>query len=386
MKQLATIALWFVCSMATAQNFTLRGNVNTNDYDGLAIRLVKLHPADRSLNTIVDSARIENGHFRFSFPVETPFLASLALPSKNNYHFYGLPETMCIAEPGNVAISYSASDPYSVTLSGGKLNTDYDATILSRDREVRRKVRKMMETRNAQEQTTPYSPEQEQAYGDSLRSLYASMRPAYHDFIARNISNDVGVSLFFSHQNDFPETLYKSLKAKVRSDYAACHDSIMKAKELARHMEDSIRSATHNGARYADFTSLTPDGKSVALSDLLKPRRVLLLDFWASWCGPCRMEIPEIKKLYEKYHDKGFDVVSVSLDTKRESWLKALEAEQMPWPQLSTLEGFRSKSAQAYAVHAIPFLVLISGDGIMLQVNIHGQLLEKAIEEALIRQ
>ena len=255
MKQLATIALWFVCSMATAQNFTLRGNVNTNDYDGLAIRLVKLHPADRSLNTIVDSARIENGHFRFSFPVETPFLASLALPPKDNYHFYGLPETMCIAEPGNVAISYSASDPYSVTLSGGKLNTDYDATILSRDREVRRKVRKMMETRNAQEQTTPYSPEQEQAYGDSLRSLYASMCPAYHDFIARNISNDVGVSLFFSHQKDFPEVLYKSLKTKIRSDYSACHDSIMKAREIAGD-GDRIVLVGGNGGRPDHFVAL----------------------------------------------------------------------------------------------------------------------------------
>ena len=95
------------------------------------------------------------------------------------------------------------------------------------------------------------------------------------------------------------------------------------------------------------------------------------------------MEIPEIKKLYEKYHDKGFDVVSVSLDTKREAWTKALDAEQMPWLQLSTLEGFKSKSAQAYAVHAIPFVVLISGNGNILQVNIHGQLLEKNIEENL---
>ncbi|MDD7226219.1 MAG: TlpA disulfide reductase family protein [Prevotella sp.] len=383
MKHFTTIALWFIYTIAIAQNFTLKGTIHSNDYDGLSIFLVRLHPADRSLNTTVDSARIENGQFCFSLSVTTPFLASISLPPKDNYHYYGLPETMCIAEPGNVAISYSPSDAYSVTLSGGKLNADYDATILSRDREVRRKIKSMIEARNAQEQTVQYSLEQEQAYNDSLRSLYATMQPAYNDFVARNINNDVGASLFFLHQNDFSEACYKSLKTKVRSDYVFCHDSIMQAKEMARNREDSIRSANHRGARYSDFTSFTPDGKPVALSSLLKPGRILLLDFWASWCSPCRMEIPEIKKLYEKYHDKGFDVVSVSLDTKREAWTKALDAEQMPWLQLSTLEGFKSKSAQAYAVHAIPFVVLISGNGNILQVNIHGQLLEKNIEENL---
>ena len=105
--------------------------------------------------------------------------------------------------------------------------------------------------------------------------------------------------------------------------------------------------------------------------------------FWASWCRPCRAEIPELKRLYEKYRDAGFEIVSVSLDTDRNRWEKAMEAENMPWPQWSSLDGFKSESAKSYAVHAIPYVVLIDGEGTLASVNKHGEILEKTIASLL---
>src|SRR5690606_35410055 len=98
-------------------------------------------------------------------------------------------------------------------------------------------------------------------------------------------------------------------------------------------------------------------GKKVSLSDF--KGKYVLLDFWASWCAPCRKVIPELKALYEKYKDKNFSIVNVSLDEKREEWLKALTEEQMPWTNLLAVNGLESQVADLYHIRAIPYTLLI---------------------------
>lgn len=135
------------------------------------------------------------------------------------------------------------------------------------------------------------------------------------------------------------------------------------------------------GKQVPDFTELRTDGKkSIKLSDLRG--QVVLLDFWASWCGPCRAENPNVVKNYQKYKDAGFTVMSVSLDSNKDKWLAAIQADQLSWPNhVSDLGGWNSKVAKLYGVQSIPFTVLIDKDGKVIATNLRGAALEQTLQQ-----
>ena len=110
----------------------------------------------------------------------------------------------------------------------------------------------------------------------------------------------------------------------------------------------------------------------------------MLLDFWASWCKPCRMENPNVVKLYNKYKDQGFDVYSFSLDEKKERWIKAIEEDGLVWDNhASDLKGWKSQSVSIYGFGGIPFTVLIDRNGKILAKKLRGAALENTLKEVL---
>lgn len=131
-----------------------------------------------------------------------------------------------------------------------------------------------------------------------------------------------------------------------------------------------------------DFTEAMPDGEMLSLSDLRG--NVVLLDFWASWCGPCRRENPNVVALYEKYKDKGFTVMSVSLDKDKDKWLTAIENDNLSWPNhVSDLQFWQSKAAKLYGVSGIPFTVLIDQEGKIIRTKLRGPQLEEELSRIL---
>lgn len=127
-----------------------------------------------------------------------------------------------------------------------------------------------------------------------------------------------------------------------------------------------------------DITMLTPAGERASLSSL--KGKLVLLDFWASWCGPCRKENPNVVKLYNKYKDKGFTVFSVSLDSNKDAWVKAIKDDGLAWMHVSDLAGWKSAATQIYNFNSIPTTYLIDREGKILNRNLRGADLEKAVE------
>lgn len=145
--------------------------------------------------------------------------------------------------------------------------------------------------------------------------------------------------------------------------------------------------ATVEGAFAPDFTAPTPDGKEITLSKIRG--KVTIVDFWAAWCGPCRKENPNVVKVYEKYHDKGLEIIGVSLDGNprqkdaKQEWLNAIEKDGLKWHQVSNLNYFNDPVAKKYNIRSIPATFILDSEGKIVAKNLRGPALEKKIAELL---
>lgn len=147
--------------------------------------------------------------------------------------------------------------------------------------------------------------------------------------------------------------------------------------------ERAAEAATGVGAQFTDFSMPDPDGKMHSISEYVGKNKYTLVDFWASWCGPCRAEMPTVVKAYDLYHAKGFEVVGVSLDNNKEAWVKAIGQLKMPWPQMSDIKGWGCEGAALYNVKAIPANVLIDQQGKIVAKNLRGEDLPNKMAELL---
>ena len=138
------------------------------------------------------------------------------------------------------------------------------------------------------------------------------------------------------------------------------------------------------GAIAPDFTLKTPTGEDLALSSLRG--KVVLIDFWASWCGPCRRENPNVRKLYRRFHYKGFEILGVSLDNDGNRWKGAIQADSLTWPHVSDLRGWQSSAAQLYQVSSIPQTYLIDKDGRIMAKGLRGPELEMVLAKIFADQ
>lgn len=135
------------------------------------------------------------------------------------------------------------------------------------------------------------------------------------------------------------------------------------------------------GKQYVDMSIKDLDGKERKLSEWIGKGQYVMIDFWASWCGPCRQELPNVVANYQKYHEKGFEIIGISFDSKDEAWRKAVKDLGMTWPQLSDLGGWKSAAADVYGISSIPASILVDGMGKIVALNLRGEKLGEKLQE-----
>jgi len=219
-----------------------------------------------------------------------------------------------------------------------------------------------------------------------LQKPYETMIAEYSDKVAKKITENPGsfASIMAIQQlkpenyMDVYKALDKGLQAKYpdNSDVKAFHGMVQQTQTMVARTE-----ALKIGNDAPEIMLPTPNNKDLALSSL--KGKVVLIDFWASWCAPCRKEMPNVKRSYEKYKNKGFEIYGVSLDKERDAWLEAISKDGLTWPQVSDLKFWQSEAAQTYAVQSIPYTVLVSREGKILAIGLRGNDLDAKLAEIL---
>lgn len=171
--------------------------------------------------------------------------------------------------------------------------------------------------------------------------------------------------------SDIYKALDKGLTAKYPND-----NNVKMFHEVVMAM-----SSTAIGEMAPDINLPSPDGTPIALSSL--KGKVVLIDFWASWCGPCRKEMPNVVKAYAKFKNKGFEIFGVSLDKEKDSWVEAIAKDGITWPQVSDLQQWGSSVVRLYNIQGIPYTVLLDKEGKIIAKNLRGQALEDKLTEVL---
>ena len=220
-------------------------------------------------------------------------------------------------------------------------------------------------------------------YKDSIVELYQAIRQEKREFAQRAVDNNRLDKRFVKVLGIYVQN-YLTLD-ELEADLKKFSPEVQKEQEWKDKM-DFVKYSRLNqpGQKCIDFTVKGHDGKEIRLSDLLAKNKLVLIDFWASWCGACRATMPHLKDIYPEYKKKGVEFFSVSLDDKEEDWKKAFKEEALPWIDGSNLLGWKDPVAKQYAITGIPFKILIGKDGVIVDKGFarFGSL-EKAMDDYL---
>jgi len=165
----------------------------------------------------------------------------------------------------------------------------------------------------------------------------------------------------------------ESITSKFAPEISAS-EYVVKLKEIVKEQQK-----TAVGTIAPDFTMNNPEGKPIQLSSLRG--KVVMIDFWASWCGPCRQENPNVVRLYQQYHEKGFEIIGVSLDRTKEDWVKAIQDDKLTWIHVSDLQYWQNAAALLYSVKLIPQSYLLDKEGKIIAKGLRNEQLDKKLKE-----
>lgn len=204
-------------------------------------------------------------------------------------------------------------------------------------------------------------------YDKEKRSLIARFAKKY----PASAVSAWAISVFYGYdpQLDELEAAYNFLSANNKTS--------LYGKQVKEIIESAKKTAI--GKQAIDFAQPDINGNTVSLSSY--KGKYVLVDFWASWCGPCRAENPNLVRLYSKYHSDKFDILGISLDNNKAPWQKAISSDKLTWTQVSDLKSWESKVVQAYGIKGIPFNMLLDKDGKIIAKNLRGAALQKKLEE-----
>ncbi len=356
--------LWQCGSKPKIVHYKVKGIFSSN-YEN---KQVILSTFDKNMRSIpIDTTLIKDSIFEFSVPQQNPKIAIIKMDGINQ-------RIPVIIGDGDIIIKVDPkiSNPfkYDISQTTSALTHkffDYENhAIQDKDDGI-----KLLQH---------YRMAQNEKERDSLKNLYEQWRKkaeAYQYSYIENNKDYVGLIIMQSLISGQSADLQK-----IRTSFEK-YPLAVRTTNLGKYINTYIltKGATEIGGKAPNFVGTTPDGKKLSLNQAMG--KVTIIDFWASWCRPCRAENPYVVEIYNKYHDQGLNIIGVSLDKNKQSWLKAIDDDGLKWQHVSELKFWQDPIAKMYAVMSIPQTFILDAKGVIRAKNLRREALEQKVKELL---
>ena len=370
MKKIFTLlylTFFFVLSSCGKNNsYTLNGNIDVEDDTKIYI----LQADQNNQPFIKDSTSVKSGQFNFKGMSATPQISYMQVEGVNGY-------VLTIIENGTISADIYKDSITKSRVFGSKSNDDF--------------IKYKLETKSLVNDMNSISFAAQDAIMSGDIETAAELEKDYNkiqqkvllyewDFITDNLDSYMSGLLLevFMVEN-------KVNKDSIIDVYESFSNRI-KVSDVGKNIADLLIQYSDPidiGETAPDFTGPSLNGSNITLSEELSKHSVTLLDFWAAWCRPCRIENPNLVRLYKSYNDSGFNIIGVSLDRTQEQWEQAVEDDNLLWTQISNLNFWNDPIARRYSIRSIPQSYLINSDGLVIGKNLKGNDLEEKIKFAL---
>ena len=313
-----------------------------------------------------DTILVEDGKFSFSGEADSVRLCMVYSASRNelNAPFF--------MEPGIISIQIKQT-PGASRVGGTKCNDEWQIlndSVMSIGKEINRIAEHIY--------GNTVTPEEQQKGMEQIDRLNQRFSNIVIKTCEKNIRNEFGYFLLTYYPDELIDIQSRSRLIKLLPEE-------MRKREQIRVMEQSLEASakTAEGATIPDFSRPAPDGTLLSIMSEVSQHRITIIDFWASWCGPCRQEIPSVIELYKKYKDKGLGIVGVSLDNDKNEWLTAIKQLNMAWPQMSDQNDWGNSVAKLFNITSIPHTIVVDQQGKILRRGLRGEALANFVAEQL---
>lgn len=362
---LALSALSFSCQ--EDHGYYLTGNVEGVD-NGTSVYISEINDNNRPER--IDSTTVQNGTFELDLEqVENPNLSFLEVEGLQGNVLY-------ISENEEINFDVYKDSLRASKVSGGKENRilyeylDHLKGLNQKMMNARSDMREAFQNQDSAKLATFQNTQKEIMDNDKVfKKKMIKENP--DSFVSIMILTDL------MRMNSYPSN-------EIREMYEGLGENV-KNSSLGQSLKENLdkRSATDVGAKAPDFSGPTPDGDELSLKEAMG--EVTILDFWAAWCKPCRKENPNVVRIYNKYHDKGLNIIGVSLDRpgQKDKWVQAIEDDGLEWQHVSNLQFWQDPIARKYGIRSIPATFILDKNGTIVAKNLRGDDLEEKISEML---
>ncbi len=356
----ALLFLAFLFSCSQPAHYTVSGTL-----DEFPEGIIYLQKRAEGEFVKIDSAEVKDGLFTISGTVEIPEMYYLTIEGKRG-------SAAIWIENSEITFTAHADSLYKAEITGSAIQDEYTAfqdkirDIYDQTREPYQKYREAKQ--NNDEKTMKQLEKM-------MDSIYDSAEQFQKDWIRDNPSSYIAPSAI--------QRISYGMEAEEIEEYLALLDPSLANTAAVADLKERVEilKKVAVGKPALDFTQNDQEGNPVTLSSLYGS--YLLVDFWASWCGPCRQENPNVVACYKEFHDKGFDIIGVSLDQDKESWLKAIEDDKLTWTHVSDLKGWGNVVSDMYGINSIPSNMILDREGIIIEKNLRGDDLRNKLAELM---